>query len=141
MKIIGLKVKAVLELENGFSSVVLEDGTQIVSKILIPGTGAPAAAADDDDEDEPVTKKPAAKKPVVEDDDEEEEKPKGKKKPEPEEKDDLTWEDLKGMDEDELTDLIDEEKLDTDVDDYDDDLPGLRKAIAKEMGIEIPKKK
>jgi hypothetical protein len=128
MKITGLKVKAVLELENGFSSVVLEDGTQIVTKIIIPGSGAAAAEADEDDEpEEKPAAKPAAKKPAA--------------KPEPEEKDELTWEDLKGMDEDELKDYIDEEGLDTDADDYEDDLPGLRKAIAKEQGIEIPKKK
>lgn len=122
MKITGLKVKDVVGLENGFTSVVLEDGTQIISKIIIPGKGAAAAEPEDDDDEKPKAKKEAAKKP----------------EPEPES---LNWEDLKGMDEDELKDLIDDESLDTDPDDYDDDLPGLRKAIAKEMEIDIPKKK
>lgn len=54
---------------------------------------------------------------------------------------DLTWDDLKKMDVDELTELIQDEKLDVDEDDFEDDEEGLRKAIAKEMEIEIPKKK
>lgn len=138
MKLIGLKVSDVQDLNLGNFCITLDDGTKIVSSIIIPA-GA-KATEDDEDEDE----KPAAKKaaPVEEDEDEEPapKKAAGKKKPEPE-KDELTWEDLKGMDEDELTDYIEEEGLDTDPDDFEDDLPGLRKAIAKEQGIEIPKKK
>ena len=56
--------------------------------------------------------------------------------------DDYTWEDLKGMDFDELKDLVEEEDLKTDVDDYDeDDEDKLRRAIAKELDIEAPAKK
>lgn len=145
MKLIGLKVSDVQDLNLGNFCLTLEDGTKVVTSIIIP---ASAKVADDDDEDEaPAPKKaapaPAKKAAPVEDDDDEDETPKkaaGKKKPEPE-KDELTWEDLKGMDEDELTDYIEEGGLDTDPDDFEDDLPGLRKAIAKEQGIEIPKKK
>ena len=55
-----------------------------------------------------------------------------------EDDDKYTWGDLKEMDFDELEDLIDEEKLDTDPDDYDekeDEEDKLRKAIGKELGI------
>ena len=55
-----------------------------------------------------------------------------------EDDDKYTWEDLKEMDFDELEDLIDEEKLDTDPDDYDEkdgEEDKLRKAIGKELGI------
>lgn len=54
--------------------------------------------------------------------------------------DDLEWSDIDGMDEDELSDLIKQEKYDIDLEDYDDDLPGLKKAVAKEIGIKPPKK-
>lgn len=55
-----------------------------------------------------------------------------------EKKDDkYTWEELKEMDYDELEDLIDEEDLDLDSNDYDEDTEEskFRKAIAKELGI------
>jgi len=54
--------------------------------------------------------------------------------------DDLEWDDIDGMDEDELSDLIKQEKYDIDLEDYDKDLPGLKKAVAKEIGIKPPKK-
>lgn len=68
--------------------------------------------------------------------------------PDDKEKDDkgkddaYTWEDLKDMDYEELEDLCDEEKLDTDPDDFDEnneEEEKFRKAIAKEMGISPPK--
>lgn len=55
--------------------------------------------------------------------------------------DDYTWEDLKEMDEDELDDLITEQDLDTDIDDFDENEDGLRRAVAKELGITPPEKK
>lgn len=54
---------------------------------------------------------------------------------------DLTWDDLADMDSEELADLIDEEELKVDPDDFEDDEDGLRKAVAKALKIEVPKKK
>lgn len=54
--------------------------------------------------------------------------------------DDLEWSDIDGMDQDELADIIKQEKYDVDLEDYDDDLLGLKKAVAKEIGIKPPKK-
>lgn len=70
-----------------------------------------------------------------EDDDEEEE----------EEGEEYNWDDLKDMDYDELSELVDDEELeDIDVEDYDEDdddeVEKLRVAIAKELDIEVPKK-
>ena len=45
------------------------------------------------------------------------------------------------MDFDDLEDLVDDEDLEVDVDDYEDDEEGLRKAIAKKLGITLPKSK
>lgn len=74
---------------------------------------------DDDDDDE-------------EDDDSEEE----------EEEEELTGEELAEMDFEELEDVCDDKDLETDPDDYDEDeVEKLRKAIAKELGLELPAKK
>lgn len=55
--------------------------------------------------------------------------------------DELTWEDLLKLDYDELEDLIDEKKLDTDIDDFEkDEEDKIRRAIAEELDIEVPKK-
>lgn len=55
--------------------------------------------------------------------------------PEPEEE--LTWEELEEKDWDELCELIDEKELTVDTDDK--ELEELRKEIAEELGIEVPK--
>lgn len=56
--------------------------------------------------------------------------------------DELTWENIAEMDFDELGDLCNDEKLDTDPTDYgQDEEDELRRAIAKELGIEAPEKK
>lgn len=78
-----------------------------------------------------------------EDDDEEEEEKEEEK--EEEEGEEYNWDDLKDMDYDELSELVDDEELeDIDVEDYDEDdddeVEKLRVAIAKELDIEVPKK-
>ena len=57
------------------------------------------------------------------------------------EDEELTPESLMEMDFEELEDLCDEKDLDTDPDDFDEDDDKLRKAIAKELGITLPKAK
>lgn len=70
--------------------------------------------SDDEDEDD--------------EDDEEEDEP-------------LTPEALAEMDFEELEDICDDKDLDTDPDDYDEkDVEKLRSAVAKELGIKLPKK-
>jgi len=58
---------------------------------------------------------------------------------------DYTWDDLKEMDFDELSELCKESGLDTDPDDFEegdeDSEEKFRKAIAKECEIEVPEKK
>lgn len=86
-----------------------------------------AAIAEELDIDLPKKQKKADKKaPAPKDDD-----------------DDLTWEEIKEMDEEELADIIEEEDLDIDPedDDFEDDIEALQKAVAKALKIEIPKKK
>lgn len=60
---------------------------------------------------------------------------------EEEEGEELTGEQLNEMDFEELEDICEDKSLDTDPDDYDEDeVEKLRKAIAKELGINLPKK-
>lgn len=69
-----------------------------------------------------------------EDEDEEDEDEDGAAAPSPEE--------LAGMDFEELEDVCDDHSLDVDPDDYEEeDIEKFRKAIAKELGITLPKAK
>ena len=56
--------------------------------------------------------------------------------------DGVTPEDLAGMDFEALEDLCDDKELETDPDEFDEeDVEKLRKAVAKELGITLPKAK
>ena len=57
------------------------------------------------------------------------------------EEDELIGEQLNEMDFEELEDIVDDKDLEVDPDDYEEeDIEKLRKAIAKELGITLPKK-
>ena len=82
---------------------------------------SPADDEEDDDDEE-------------EDDDDEEDDDEEAAAPSPEE--------LAGMDFEELEDVCDDHSLDVDPDDYEEeDIEKFRKAIAKELGITLPKAK
>ena len=82
--------------------------------------------SDEDDEDE-------------EDEDEEDE---DEEDEDSDEEDGVTPEDLAGMDFEALEDLCDDKELETDPDEFDEeDVEKLRKAVAKELGITLPKAK
>ena len=87
---------------------------------------SPAEEEDDEEEDEEEEDE--------EDDDDEEEEDEEAAAPSPEE--------LAGMDFEELEDVCDDHSLDVDPDDYEEeDIEKFRKAIAKELGITLPKAK
>jgi flagellar biosynthesis component FlhA len=87
---------------------------------------SPADEEDDDEEEEEDDEEDE------EEDDEEEDE--GAAAPSPEE--------LAGMDFEELEDVCDDHSLDVDPDDYEEeDIEKFRKAIAKELGITLPKAK
>jgi hypothetical protein len=86
---------------------------------------------DEDDEDEDSDEDEDDEEDEDEDDDEDEE-----------EDDEVTPEDLAGMDFEALEDLCDDKELETDPDEFDEeDVEKLRKAVAKELGITLPKAK
>lgn len=67
-----------------------------------------------------------------------EKKEKKKSEPDPEPDPELDWDELKDMDEDDLVDYAEDNDIELDEDMDEDD---IRKAIAKDLDIEIPKKK
>ncbi|HSN66253.1 MAG TPA: hypothetical protein VLS94_06405, partial [Fusibacter sp.] len=112
---------------------------------------------DNDDEDRaPVAKKETpktktaskSKKDEDEDDDDEEEETipltsKGKKVAPKAKAEGFvdSWEQLEKMSESKLIKYIEDQELEVDPDDFDDDVQALRVAVAKELDIEVPKKK
>ena len=86
---------------------------------------------DDESEDGEEDESEDGEEDEDEDDDEDEE-----------EDDEVTPEDLAGMDFEALEDLCDDKELETDPDEFDEeDVEKLRKAVAKELGITLPKAK
>ena len=92
--------------------------------------------SDDDDEDEDEDDSDDEDEDDSDDDEDEDEDDS-----DDEDEDELTPEELANMDFEELEDLCDDKGLETDPDDFDEDADKLRKAIAKEMGITLPKSK
>ena len=94
---------------------------------------AAVSPADDDEEDEEDDDEEDDEE-DEEDDDEEDDEKEEAAAPSPEE--------LAGMDFEELEDVCDDHSLDVDPDDYEEeDIEKFRKAIAKELGITLPKAK
>ena len=97
---------------------------------------------DDSDEDEEDDSEDDDDSDEDEEDDDEDSDDEDEDDEEDEEEDEpLTPEALAAMDFEELEDLCDDKDLDTDPDDYDEkDVEKLRSAVAKELGIKLPKK-
>lgn len=118
---------------NGAIIIKYEDGSVkiIPAPIMLSAEEAEdlfGSESDDEEEEEEEEESDD------DDDDSEEE--------EEEEEEELTGEELAEMDFEELEDVCDDKDLETDPDDYDeDDVEKLRKAIAKELGLQLPAKK
>ena len=96
--------------------------------------------SDDDDDDSEEEEEEESDDDDEEDDDDDDDDDDDSE--EEEEEEELTGEELAEMDFEELEDVCDDKDLETDPDDYDeDDIEKLRKAIAKELGLELPAKK
>ena len=90
--------------------------------------------SEDDEEDEDSDEDEDGEEDEDEDDEDGEE--------DEDEDDEVTPEDLAGMDFEALEDLCDDKELETDPDEFDEeDVEKLRKAVAKELGITLPKAK
>lgn len=120
-------------LSNGVILIKYDDGsyallTPISAEDAEEIFGGESEDSDDEDEDD-------------EDEDGEEDEDEDGEEDE-EEDDEVTPEDLAGMDFEALEDLCDDKELETDPDEFDEeDVEKLRKAVAKELGITLPKAK
>ena len=122
--------------------VTYSDGTseirfKLTSDELEKLVAAVSPAEDEEEEDEEEEEEDEEEEDEEEDDEDEEEEEEDEEEaaaPSPEE--------LAGMDFEELEDVCDDHSLDVDPDDYEEeDIEKFRKAIAKELGITLPKAK
>lgn len=131
-------------LSNGVILIKYDDGsyaflTSISAEDAEEIFGGESEDSDDENEDEEDEDSDEDD----EDSDEEDEDDESEDDEEDEDEDDeVTPEDLAGMDFEALEDLCDDKELETDPDEFDEeDVEKLRKAVAKELGITLPKAK
>ncbi len=124
-------------LSNGVILIKYDDGsyallTPISAEDAEDVFGGEAEESDDDDSDEDEE----------EGDEDEEEGDEDEEEGDEDDEDEVTPEDLAEMDFEALEDLCDDKELETDPDEFDEeDVEKLRKAVAKELGIALPKAK
>ena len=128
-------------LSNGVILIKYDDGSYALLTPIsaedaedIFGGEAEDSEDEEDDEDEDESDD--------EDEDDEDDEDEDSDEDEEDEDDGVTPEDLAGMDFEALEDLCDDKELETDPDEFDEeDVEKLRKAVAKELGITLPKAK
>ena len=137
-------------LSNGVILIKYDDGsyallTPISAEDAEDIFGGEAEDSDDEEEDEDEDESDDEDEDEEEDEDEDESDDEEEDEDEDEsddEDDGVTPEDLAGMDFEALEDLCDDKELETDPDEFDEeDVEKLRKAVAKELGITLPKAK
>lgn len=130
-------------LSNGVILIKYDDGsyallTPISAEDAEDIFGFPTEDSEDEEEDEDEDESDDEDE---EDEDEEDEDEEDEDEDEDED-DGVTPEDLAGMDFEALEDLCDDKELETDPDEFDEEgVEKLRKAVAKELGITLPKAK
>ena len=130
---------------NGNIIISYKDGSVkiIPAPIMLTADQASEIFGSEEDEDEEEEEDEDDSEEDEEDEEDEDEDDSDEdEEDEEEEEEELTGEALAEMDFEELEDVCDDKDLDTDPDDFDEeDIEKLRKAIAKELGIELPAKK
>lgn len=127
---------------NGLVFVTYDDGSVEITmapvtltKEQVEDIFGEAEEAEEDEEEEETEEEDS-------DDDDDDDTDEDEEEIDEKEEVEITGEDLAGMDFEELEDVCDDNDLDTDPDDYEeDDVEKFRKAIAKELGITLPKGK
>lgn len=125
-------------LSNGVILIKYDDGsyallTPISAEDAEDIFGGEAEDSEDEEEDEDEDES---------DDEDSDEEDEDEEDEDEDEDDGVTPEDLAGMDFEALEDLCDDKELETDPDEFDEeDVEKLRKAVAKELGITLPKAK
>lgn len=130
-------------LSNGVILIKYDDGSYALltpisaedAEEIFGGESEDSDDEDEDDEDSDEEDEDDESEDGEEDEDEDSDE-------DEEEDDEVTPEDLAGMDFEALEDLCDDKELETDPDEFDEeDVEKLRKAVAKELGITLPKAK
>ena len=130
-------------LSNGVILIKYDDGSYALltpisaedAEEIFGGESEDSDDEDEDDEDSDEEDEDDESEDDEEDEDEDDDE-------DEEEVDEVTPEDLAGMDFEALEDLCDDKELETDPDEFDEeDVEKLRKAVAKELGITLPKAK
>lgn len=130
-------------LSNGVILIKYDDGSYALltpisaedAEEIFGGESEDSDDEDEDDEDSDEEDEDDESEDDEEDEDEDDDE-------DEEEDDEITPEDLAGMDFEALEDLCDDKELETDPDEFDEeDVEKLRKAVAKELGITLPKAK
>ena len=136
-------------LSNGVILIKYDDGSYALLTPIsaedaedIFGVEAEDSEDEDEDEDEEEEEDEDSDEDSDEDEDEDEEEDEDEDEEEEDGDDEVTPEDLAGMDFEALEDLCDDKELETDPDEFDEeDVEKLRKAVAKELGITLPNAK
>lgn len=134
-------------LSNGVILIKYDDGsyallTPISAEDAEDVFGGEAEESDDDDSDEDEEDDFNDDDDSDEDEDDSDEDEDDSDDEESDDEDEVTPEDLAEMDFEALEDLCDDKELETDPDEFDEeDVEKLRKAVAKELGIALPKAK
>lgn len=134
---------------NGLVFVTYDDGSVEITmapvtltKEQVEDIFGEAEEAEEDEEEEETEEEDSDDDDDTDEDEEESEDEEEEEESDEKEEVEITGEDLAGMDFEELEDVCDDNDLDTDPDDYEeDDVEKFRKAIAKELGITLPKGK
>ena len=134
---------------NGLVFVTYDDGSVEITmapvtltKEQVEDIFGETEEAEEDEEKEETEEEDSDDDEDTDEDEEESEDDKEEEESDEKEEVEITGEDLAGMDFEELEDVCDDNDLDTDPDDYEeDDVEKFRKAIAKELGITLPKGK
>ena len=137
-------------LSNGVILIKYDDGSYALltpisaedAEEIFGGESEDSDDEDEDDEDEDSDEDDEDSDEEDEDDESEDGEEDEDDDEEDEEDDEVTPEDLAGTDFEALEDLCDDKELETDPDEFDEeDVEKLRKAVAKELGITLPKVK
>ena len=135
-------------LSNGVILIKYDDGsyaflTPISAEDAEEIFGGESEDSDDEDEDDEDSDEEDEDDESEDDEDSDDDEDEDEDSEEDEDEDDeVTPEDLAGMDFEALEDLCDDKELETDPDEFDEeDVEKLRKAVAKELGITLPKAK
>lgn len=137
-------------LSNGVILIKYDDGSYALltpisaedAEEIFGGESEDSDDEDDEDEDSDEDDEDSDEEDSDDDDDDEDSEEDEDDDEDEEEDDEVTPEDLAGMDFEALEDLCDDKELETDPDEFDEeDVEKLRKAVAKELNITLPKAK